>query len=220
MKKSRMSIVGLIAALMLWMSCAPTWAAQAEVKRYDADARIQNLRIEVSDRKIVVQPSADERIHLGYSETGQDFYEISVQDGDTLVVESKTNKKWYDYIGFKADESERTLTLELPALSSLEISTTNEDIELPEMSLGEKVSVKVNNGDIRLERLDAGQEIHLETKNGNITGVLAGGYDDFDITAQVKEGDSSLPERKEGGAKKLNVYVNNGDIRIKLEPGN
>ena len=105
MKKSRMSMVGLIAALMLWMSCAPAWAAQAEVKRYDADARIQNLRIEVSDRKIVVQPSADERIHLGYSETGQDFYEISVQDGDTLVVESKTNKKWYDYIGFKADES-------------------------------------------------------------------------------------------------------------------
>lgn len=211
--------IAALTALVLMVGGTSAWAERAEVKRYDAGEQVKNLRVEAADRKIVVEPSEDGQIHVEYRESEQEFYEFTVENEETLVVQSKTNKSWNDYFGFKSDETQRTLTLELPdgVLENLEISTTNENITIPEMSVGQSVTIYVNNGDIQVESLEA-DAIKLETKNGNVTGTLAGGYDDYDITAQARKGDSNLPERKEGGEKTLNVYVNNGDIQLEMEP--
>ena len=43
------------------------------------------------------------------------------------------------------------------------------------------------------------QSLNLTVKNGNISGAVTGSYDDFDIQTEIKKGESSLPDRKEGG---------------------
>ena len=56
--------------------------------------------------------------------------------------------------------------------------------------------------------------LELRAKNGNISGTVAGSYDDFAIFSAVKKGESNLPEEKDSGEKTLQVSCNNGDIAI------
>ena len=72
-----------------------------------------------------------------------------------------------------------------------------------------------NGGDISFESLGAADAIAVENKNGDITGTIAGSYDDYAIACTIKKGDSSLQE-KEGGTKTLTAINNNGDIDIQL----
>ena len=53
-------------------------------------------------------------------------------------------------------------------------------------------------------------------KNGNISGTIAGGYDDFAIISEIKKGESNLPGNKDNGEKTLNVSCNNGDVDIQF----
>lgn len=64
--------------------------------------------------------------------------------------------------------------------------------------------------------MEIGNSLTLESKNGNITGTVAGGYDDFSISSSVKKGENNLPEQKEGGEKTMTVTANNGDIAIRF----
>ena len=56
----------------------------------------------------------------------------------------------------------------------------------------------------------------LSAKNGDISGAVAGSYDDFSIHSEIKKGESNLPDNKDSGEKKLNVSCNNGDVDIEL----
>ena len=64
---------------------------------------------------------------------------------------SATNKEWTDYIGVSAGGEDRKITVQVPdgLLDSLEISTTNEDITLPELAVTGSVSLSSNGGSVR-----------------------------------------------------------------------
>lgn len=118
---------------------------------------------------------------------------------------SATNKEWTDYIGVSAGGEDRKITVQVPdgLLDSLEISTTNEDITLPELAVTGSVSLSSNGGSVR-----------LHVKNGDISGTVAGSYDDYSIQCSVKKGESTLPDSKAGGEKTLDAACNNGNVEI------
>ena len=190
--------------------------APFEEKTHTADpGEITGVQIDVKDRKIEVEPSADGKIHLTYSESSKDFYEIDTEGG-TLVMTSASDRDWADYIGEKASQKDRTIRLQIPVsgLASLRLTTSNEDLALPAAHFSDHVSLRVNNGNIDVEGLDVGNAATLEAKNGSITGTIIGSYDLFSIQSTVKKGRSNLPERKEDGEKSLEVAVNNGNIDV------
>ena len=187
---------------------------------YTADSEeVASIRIDVTDRKIDIVPSSDGRIVITYHESEKEAYDLSLSDDKTLTMTAKNNKEWTDFIGGKADQSLRTIQLQLPEamLSSLDITTTNEDVTLPSLALSQDIAIDVNNGNIRFDKLDAGNAISLKVKNGDISGTIVGGYDDFTISSSVKKGESNLPEQAGNGDKQLTVDANNGDIRIQFE---
>lgn len=165
-------------------------------------------------------PSEDGLVHIDYYVSDEEFYEFRLSEDGVLTMSSAFNKSWTDYVGTKAGAEYRRLRLRLPeeALTSLSISTTNEDMALSSVSVLENLSLSVNGGSISLEKLDAGKLIELNAKNGGRSGAVAGGYDYFAISCQVKKGESNLPESKDGGEKQLNISCNNGDVNIALEP--
>lgn len=192
-----------------------------EQKSYTAAVpAVLALQIDVDDRKIELEPSQDGNIHISYYQSSKEFYDINTIGG-TLSMASKDDKDWTDYIGTSAPLEKRTIRVQFPVggLKSFALKTSNEDVYLPAASFSESVSISVNNGNIQLERLDAGKKIELAAKDGNITGTVAGGYDDFAISCKVKKGKSNLPESKKGGEKELAVTVNNGDIDLALIKG-
>lgn len=99
-------------------------------------------------------------------------------------------------------------------LDSLEISTTNEDITLPELAVAGSVSLSSNGGSVRFATLAVGSSLRLHVKNGDISGTVAGSYDDYSIQCSVKKGESTLPDSKTGGEKTLEAACNNGNVEI------
>ncbi|HIS75256.1 MAG TPA: DUF4097 family beta strand repeat protein [Candidatus Merdivicinus excrementipullorum] len=188
-----------------------------EEKSYTPDTQVREINLDAEDREIEVSLSPDEQVHIEYWENSKEYYEIAVSDG-VLTMTSASSKEWTDYIGVKSSDEGRKISLQIPdaLLENLTLSTTNEDISLPELSVTGSVSISSNGGDISFETLDVGSALTLNVKNGDISGTVVGSYDDFAIQTEIKKGESSLPDEKDGGEKTLNVSGNNGDVNIEF----
>lgn len=191
-------------------------------KSYNEDgSKVKAVHINVLDRSIAVSPSDDDQIHIDYYESEKEFYNVSLSEDQVLTMSYEDNKDWKDYIGGKTSDANRKISIQIPEslLSSLVLSTTNEDISLPAIDVSDTISITSNGGNITFEKLNVGNTLYLEAKNGNISGTVIGGYDDFSITCETKKGESNLPSHTEGGKKSLQVKNNNGDINIQFVKG-
>ena len=187
-------------------------------KNFTPDTQVNGINLDVRDREIEVVLSKDEQVHIQYSENSKEYYEISVSDGNLLTMVNANNKEWTDYIGGKPSAEDRKIVLQVPTalLDTVILSTTNEDVFLPVLAVTGSIDVSTNGGNITFENLDVGNTLTLTVKNGDISGTVAGSYDDFAIQSEIKKGDSNLPNNKESGKKMLNVTSNNGDINIEF----
>ena len=192
-----------------------------EAKTYTPEGQVQGVRLDVKDREVGVALSPDGQVHLQYGENSEEYYEIALSDEKVVTMTSATNKEWTDYIGVSASGEGKKITVQVPdgLLDSLEISTTNEDITLPALAVTGSISLSSNGGDVSFGNLSVGSGPTLNSKNGDITGTVVGSYDGFAITSNVKKGESTLPDSKEGGEKTLDVTCNNGDVEVSFVEG-
>lgn len=187
-----------------------------EAKVYTPEGQVQGVRLDVEDREVEVALSPDEQVHLQSGENSEEYYEIALSDEKVVTMTSATNKEWTDYIGVSASGEGKKITVQVPdgLLDSLEISTTNEDITLPELAVTGSVFLSSNGGSVRFATLSVGSSLRLHVKNGDISGTVAGSYDDYSIQCSVKKGESTLPDSKAGGEKTLDAACNNGNVEI------
>lgn len=184
---------------------------------YTAEGEVVSVSIDVSDRAVEVAPSEDGKLHIAYYESEKQSYKIELTGEGALTVRLDLDREWTDFIGTQAAVEYRTLRVELPSdLTALSVVTTNENVTMSDVTVSESVAVSVNGGDISFGKVSVGTSLSLTVKNGNITGSVAGGWDDFTIDCAVKKGESTLPEHKDGGSKTLSVDCNNGDVTIDL----
>ena len=217
MKKTILFFILLMLGITVLTGCDDKGESfKREVYTVDSEL-IKKIEINVQDRLIEVSSSDDNQIHIDYSQNSKEYYNISVSDAH-LVMTADNSKEWTDYIGVKPSEENRIISLRIPdkLLDTLILSTTNEDIKLCELSAVGNISVSVSGGNISFGKLDADHSITLISKNGNISGLIIGSYDDFDITCETKKGKSNLPSDKQGGSKILKVSNNNGDTDIEF----
>ena len=94
-------------------------------------------------------------------------YDISISDGNVLTMVNVSSKEWTDYISAKASAENRKISLQIPdaLIDALTLSTTNEDIILPVLSVTGNISISTNGGNIVFETLDAGKTLTLSVKN-------------------------------------------------------
>lgn len=217
MKKIILLVLCLGLSCLILAGCSGS-GEQFEEKSYTPDTQITEINLDVQDREIEASISEDDRIHIGYFESAKETYEIAVSDENVLTMTSVSDKDWTDYIGGKPSAENRKISLQIPdgLLDSITLSTTNEAISLPKLAVTESISVSSNGGDIVFENLNVGNAVNLTVKNGDISGTIAGSYEDFAIRSEIKKGESSLPDNKDGGEKTLNVSANNGDVNIEF----
>lgn len=220
MKKLTLLGLCLVLGCFLLAGCSDS-GEPFEEKSYTPDAAVTEVRLDVQDREIEVSLSEDELIHIQYFENSKEYYDISVSDGNVLTMTSASGRSWTDYIGMKAAAENRKIALQVPdaLLDALTLSTTNEDISLPALAVAGSVSLSSNGGNITFGELDVGDALSLTVKNGDISGTIAGSYDDFSIQTEIKKGESNLPEEKDGGEKTLQVSGNNGNVDIAFGNG-
>ena len=100
--------------------------------------------------------------------------------------------------------------------TALDYFLENEVIILSDLAVTGSISISSAEGDITFGTLAVGNALTLSAKNGDISGAVAGSYDDFSIHSEIKKGESNLPDNKDSGEKELNVSCNNGDVDIEL----
>lgn len=217
MKKSTTVLTAIIGAIgiSLFSGCGNK-NTFTENNYSSADAIINSVVLDVSDREVEVTQSQDEQIHICYFESEKEYYSISEADG-ILKMSVVFNKDWTDYIGLKTDIQYRKIKLEIPEnfIADLSITTTNEKIKVTDLTVKEGISLNSDGGNLEFENLSAGKSISLTAKNSDITGSVSGGWDDYTIKVTIKKGKSNLIS-KEGGEKLLTADCNNGDINIDL----
>lgn len=218
MKKIIAVVLMLVSVIALFAGCSSNKQSFTQ-KNYEADGtQVKEISIDVRDRKIEVSLSKDNQIHIEYAESEKEYYDIAVSDNNVLTMTANTDKEWSDFIGAKPDAENRKINLQIPdlLLTSLKLSTTNEDIRLSALNVTEAIILSSNGGNISFEKINAGSNISLTVKNGNIAGSIARGYDDYNIACEIKKGESNLPSEKTGGSKNLSVNANNGDVKIEF----
>lgn len=215
-------IIALVLCLLTVVSVLAGCSSKDEpftAKNYSSkDEKITELFIDVRDRFIEVTESADEQIHIDYFENSKETLDISVTEG-VLNVKSVVNKEWKDFVGGKAVDENRKISVRIPSaiLKSLKISTTNEDISIAPLRISENVVLSNNGGNIFFKALESEKSITLNVKNGNIAGDISGSYDDYAVACDIKKGETNLPLDKKSGEKKLNVTANNGDVTVEIK---
>ena len=217
MKKIISLVLCLILSGFILSGCSNS-SEPFEEKSYTSDTQINGIDLAVRDREIEVSLSEDEQVHIQYSENNKEYYDISVSDENVLTIASASNKEWTDYIGRKPAAEYRKISLQIPdaLLESLTLSTTNEDITLSALAVTGSINISSNGGNISFGDLDVGSALTLTVKNGDISGTIAGSYDDFSIQSEIKKGESNLPENKDSGEKTLTVSGNNGNVDIEF----
>ena len=216
------NLISLVFCILLGASlltgCSGHDESYAKKSYASQDTQISEVCIDVRDRQVEVTLSADEQIHIDYYENSKEYYDISVSEDNVLTVTAVNDKEWTDFIGGKAPEDVRVLSVQVPdtLLHTLSISTTNEDISIEPLTLTGSAVLSANGGNISFEGLDVGNEITADVKNGNVSGTISGSYDEYAISCTIKKGESNLPPNKEGGSKKLLVTANNGDVMIEI----
>lgn len=218
MKKTITLVLCLLFGATVLTGCSSHDEPYMKKSYTSEDELISEVNIEVQDREIEVTRSEDKQIHIDYFENSKEYYDISVSESGTLTMTAASNKSWSDYIGGKAGADVRKISLQLPdeLLENLTVSTTNENISVTELKLNQNLTLLSNGGNISFDGLNVGNEIILNVKNGNIEGIIAGSYDDYAISCNIKKGDSNLPSEKKNGAKKLSVTANNGNVHIEI----
>ena len=219
MRKTFLSLLCLVMGCCALAGCSDN-SQPFEEKSYTPDTQVREIQLDVEDRSIEVALSPDNQVHIQYFENSKEYYQISVSDENVLTMTSASDKAWTDYIGGKPAAEDRRIRLEIPdgLLENVTLSTTNENITLPALAVTGEISLSSNGGNLSFESLDVGKALTLHAKNGNITGTIAGSYDDFVIQTQIKKGESNLPDEKSGGEKTLDVSCNNGDVSIEFVP--
>lgn len=217
MKKNISLVLCLILSGFILSGCSNS-SEPFEEKSYTSDTQINGIDLAVRDREIEVSLSEDEQVHIKYYENSKEYYDISVSDENVLTIASASNKEWTDYIGRKPAAEYRKISLQIPdaLLESLTLSTTNEDITLSALAVTGSINISSNGGNISFGDLDVGSALTLTVKNGDISGTIAGSYDDFSIQSEIKKGESNLPENKDSGEKTLTVSGNNGNVDIEF----
>lgn len=217
MKKISSVVLFLILGSLILSGCSNS-SQTFEEKNYTSDTEIKEIRLDVRDREIEVSLSEDGKVHIKYYENSKEYYDISVTEENVLIMTSARDKEWTDYIGGKPSAQNRKISLQIPnaLLENLTLSTTNEDITLSALTVTQSINISSNGGNIAFGALSPGSALTLNVKNGNMSGKIAGSYEDFAIQSEIKKGESNLPDNKDSGEKKLNVTCNNGDVSIEF----
>ncbi len=154
-------------------------------KSYEITQEFTSIDVDVSTADVNVKLATDGKCMVVTYEDKKIEYTPNVSNG-TLKISKKDNRKWYDYIGIDAGNSQITVYLTQLQLDALNITASTADVTIYkeltfkniniELSTGDvkcyasaenQIKVKVSTGDIKLENLTAGS-IDLKATTGDV----------------------------------------------------
>lgn len=161
-------IISLCTLIPLNFNFASLNTFHSAVNTYTVNESFRSIRIEDVECDIRLMVSDDDKCHVNCVEEEKISHTVKVTD-DTLKIERKDNRRWYEQIQFFYWEDMR-IDIYLPKTeyTDLYIMSTSGDIKISENISFEKAVFNNISGDINISKISA-DYIDIQTTSGDIT---------------------------------------------------
>lgn len=211
---------------MLQWNFAELSTGRMETREYVLTEDFRNFSIDIDTADVIFQPAQNGEKKIVCYQSGKVNYTVEVQD-DTLSIQRRDNRKWYERIGFFFDTPKITVYLPQGDYGGLTLRCSTGDVQLPgdfrfetmeitggtghvtsAASISGAARIKTSTGGIRLENLSAGSlELTVTTGSIRVSKVTCQG----DLCIQVSTGKTSVAD---SSCKQLLSTGNTGDITL------
>ena len=224
-------ILGLI--LFAGMMAAYDWdftklsTVKYVTNTYEVEGGFDKISINVDTTKIELVPTEDKDCSIVCFEAEKVRHTATVQN-DTLVIDTKDTRKWYDYICFSIGTPKMTVYLPQNEYASLFIETDTGDIKVNSVTAENDIQIETSTGavkltdascinlvaesdtgDIKVNSVTAENDIKIETGTGAVKLTDASC---INLVAESDTGDITLKNVVARGS--LCVESNTGDVRF------
>ncbi|MCL1901361.1 MAG: DUF4097 domain-containing protein [Firmicutes bacterium] len=198
--------------------------APLEQKSAVYDNTNQNITLFDSNVKVTVNKSNDDKIHIDYQESEDLHYTITTTP-DVIKFEKKDDYEWYQHL-FIIHFEWPSVTIFLPDDYSgiLDLTTSNDRVELKNIDTSNNITIKTSNARINLEDVTA-NKIDVQTSNGRVDleNIKANKIDvqtsNGRIQAKNTESLSSTELKTSNGNINITSLKSNGDIVLRTSNG-
>ena len=174
-----------------------------ETNEYEMTEKFKNISIITDTADVVFVPSESDIVTVKCYEGKNTKHSVTVKD-DTLSVEIKDTRAWYEYIGISFDSPKITVTLPADTYSTLSVKLNTGDTVIPSYFSFDCIDVSGSTGDVECYA-SATQNIKIKTSTGNIK------IDDFST--------NSVDLTVSTGHVTLSNAVCKGDVKVKVTTG-
>lgn len=183
-----------------------------EISNYNVGDSFDNIYIDTQTTDIDFFTWREPEVKVECTQTNGIKYDVRVEDS-TLKIETRDERKWYEYISFFS--LDMSLRVYLPGgaeYSSVVIHNTTGDVIIPEQIYTDSLEVKVTTGDIDCSARVT-DTLKLKTTTGDIK---LSGVNCSIINIKATTGDVILDGCD---AKELDIRVTTGDVKGTLLSG-
>lgn len=157
-----------------------------ETNTYDVTENFNSISVDLDTSDIEFILSSDSSCKVVSYESEKVRHTISVEN-DVLLINSKDDRKWYDYIGFSFSSPKMTLYLPECEYDSLNLKNSTGDIKIPNSfnfndvkisnstgnvdfsaNVTNDLKIKVSTGDIKLYNVIVLGTMNLDSSTGDI----------------------------------------------------
>lgn len=179
-----------------------------ETNTYEITEEFTNVSIDTTVTDVIFLKSEDVNCRVVCYEPSYLKHEVLAKD-ETLTINVKDNRKWYENIGI--DINNPTLTIYLPEkeYSSLVVKDSTGDVKLQDDFGFKSVDIIVSTGDIICKNFDTGS-LNLSASTGDvkITSVTSG----ENTNINVSTGDVNLKDMIT--TEKLSIKASTGSVKF------
>lgn len=182
-------------------------------KAYDSKTAITSIKVDTDHTQITIVPTDDEDIHIEYSDSDEEIYEINEIDG-VLDMSLKNQKQWYEYINimeFQSFEDEE-ITMYVPKKydGDLDLTTSYDNIDIKGLKYANTIALKTNNASMNASDLSSKGTILIESSYAPITLKNISSKDSIEI--ENSHGDIDIKDLSSGN--KLSITSDYASIKL------
>ena len=187
------------------------------------EEEFSKIDIDTATSEVSFETAADGKVKVVCNETEKHYHEVNVQNG-TLVIREKSEKKWFEYIGFfNGISGKKTITVYLPEkqaegltrklnrdtkyeLEGLKIDTSTGDVKLNDIHVKGELNISTSTGDLNLSNV-AADSMLIDTSTGQVN------MDAVEIFGSMKIGTSTGDVKMTGSdADSVQIDTSTGDV--------
>lgn len=177
-------ILGGVMTIMEW-DFSRLSTTEYEINEYTLEQSFQNIQITTDTADIIFVPTQQSDVMVTCHEHSNIHHTVTV-NGDTLTIQTKDTRKWYEYIGINLGSQSITVALPHAQYDTLWLRSTTGDIKIPGGYSFVNAQIITSTGDIDVANITADAlTVAVTTGKASITDLKCKNFNSFGSTGDL-----------------------------------